>query len=59
MAKKVLVLGKDGMLGSMVYHHLTNFSGLDVSSTTRRKSKSKNIYYLEVYDFLKSKRAYS
>lgn len=59
MSKKVLVLGNSGMLGSMVLYYLTNHSRLEVNSTSRKKSKKKGNYYLEVKDFIRSKRGYS
>ncbi|GAG58564.1 unnamed protein product, partial [marine sediment metagenome] len=41
-----LILGKSGMLGSMVYHYLSNFTNLTVYGTVR------NPDYLQENDLL-------
>ncbi len=58
MQKKVLILGKTGMLGSMVFHYLRNRSDLDVYATTRRSEHENKDFYFETDSFLNNQEKY-
>lgn len=60
MSKKILVLGKNGMLGAMVFNYLSKNTLNNVYGTTRKKSikQNKNTIEFEVDNFLKTPKKY-
>ncbi len=54
--KKILVLASTGMLGSMVFKHLQKNSDYQITSTSRKKTKT-NLFF-DAYDFLKNPKKY-
>lgn len=53
MPRKILVLGKTGMLGSMVFHYFSNHSNYLTHGTTRKvNNKGKNILLFDAEKFL-------
>ena len=43
--KKILILGKTGMLGSMLYYHFSKKNDYNVFSTSRENSDKKNLFF--------------
>lgn len=43
--KRILILGKTGMLGSMIYYHFSKCEDYAVFSTSREESKGNNLFF--------------
>jgi dTDP-4-dehydrorhamnose reductase len=56
--KKILVLASTGMLGSMVFDHLTKSSPHKIMGTSRKKNETETLFF-DAYDFLDKPEKYA